>query len=160
MPRPASRVMREKHGGAVREYERRIHADYLGAAHGVMIRAMVRSRPATMPPTLDHLVWPDALLLHSLPECLVTGVQHGIRSLGAGDRISPRLEQRTLILPLADGALSLWHRFALSVRSQDSVSGRLVHLVAQRQRAGSVLDNKALHAFSGLHRLGHGQQAL
>src|SRR5690606_16817873 len=117
MPRPACRVMWEKHGGAVREYERRIHADHLSAAHGVMVWAVVRSRAPAMAPTLDHLVGPDALLLHGLPERLVASVQHGIRSLGAGDRISPRLEQRTLILPLADGALSLWHRFALSLLS-------------------------------------------
>src|SRR5690554_7387193 len=116
MPRPASLVMREKHGGAVRKNERRINADHLSAAHGVMIRAMVRSRPATMPPTLDHLVWPDALLLHGLPERFVTGVEHGVCRLGAGHGIRARLQKRVLVLAFTDEPLSLRHSLALAVR--------------------------------------------
>src|SRR5690606_21896127 len=130
MPRPACRVMREKHCSPVRKHKRRIHAHYLCAAHGVMVWPVMGGRPATMAPTLDHLVGPDALLLHGLPESLVSGIQHGVCCLGAGHGVGAGLEQRTLILPFADGALSLWHRFALSVRSQDSVSGRTIHLVA------------------------------
>src|SRR5690554_4534630 len=159
MPRPASRVMWEKHGGAVRKHKRRIHADNLGSTHGVMIRAVVRSRPAAMAPTLDHLVGPNALLLHGLPERLVSGIQHGVCCLGAGNRIGAGLQKRVLILPFTDEPLSLRHSLALAVRAQDAISGRLVHLVAQRQRTRSVFDNKTLHALGGLHRLGHGQQS-
>src|SRR5690606_26388584 len=152
-------VMREKHGGAVWKNERRIHADHLCAAHGVVVGAMMSGRPATMPPTLYHLIRTDALLLHGLTERFVTGVEHRVCCLGACDCISPRLEQRTLILPFAYEPLSLRHSLALAVRAQDAISGRLVNLVPQRQSAGSVLDDKALHAIGGLHRLGHGQQA-
>src|SRR5690606_28891196 len=75
-------------------------------------------------------------------------------------RISPRLQKRVLVLAFTDEPLSLRHSLALAVRAQDAISGRLVHLVAQRQRPRSVLDNKTLHALGSLHRLGDGQQAL
>src|SRR5690554_1780343 len=115
MPRPASRVMREKHGGAVREYERRIHSDYLCAAHGVMIRAMVRSRATAMAPTLDHLIGPNALLIHGLPERFVTGVEHGVCRLGAVHGIRARIQKRVLVLAFTDEPLSLRHSLALAV---------------------------------------------
>src|SRR5690554_1333570 len=115
MPRTACWVMREKHGGAVREYERRIHADHFGSAHSVMVWPVMGSRAPAMAPTLDHLVGPNALLLQCLPKRLVSGIQHGVCCLCACDCISPRLEQRVLILPLADQPLSLRNSLALAV---------------------------------------------
>src|SRR5690554_2417553 len=115
MPRPACRVMRAKHGGAVREYERRIHADHFGSARSVMVWPVMGSRAPAMTPTLDHLVGPDALLLHGLPECLVSGIQHGVCCLGAGHGISPRLQERVLVLAFTDEPLSLRNSLALAV---------------------------------------------
>src|SRR5690606_25356786 len=89
------------------------------------------SSACTMPPHLDHLVGPDALLFHSLSESLVTGIQHGGCRLGAGHGVGTVLKQGVLVLALTDDALSFWHRFASFVRSQDPVSGRFVNLVSQ-----------------------------
>src|SRR5690554_1341789 len=130
MPRFACLVMRKKHLSAVRKHKRRIHADHLGAAHGVVVWAVMSGRTATMAPTLDHLVGPDALLLHRLAESLVSGIQHGVCCLGAGNRIRARLEQRVLVLAFTDEPLSLRHSFTLAVGFQDAIGRGTVDLVA------------------------------
>src|SRR5690606_29553676 len=158
MSRPSCRIVWVKHRSPVRKHKRCVHADNLCTVHGVMVRAVVRSRSPTMPPTFDHLVGADALLLHGLPEGLIVGIEYGGCRLGAGHGVGTVLEQGALVLALTDDALSFWHRFASFVRSQDPVSGRFVNLVSQGQRPRPVLDNEALNPFGGLHRLSYNSQ--
>src|SRR5690554_696382 len=124
-----------------------------------MVRSVILRCPTTMPPCFLYLIRPDAFVFHRLAERFVLRRQYSITHLCLGHCVSPRLEQRTLVLAFTDEPLSLRHSLALAVRAQDAISGRLVHLVAQRQRTRSVLDNKTLHALGGLHRLGDRQQA-
>src|SRR5690554_1530053 len=115
-----------------------------------MVRSVILRCPTTMPPCFLYLIRPDAFVFHRLAERFVLRRQYSIAHLCLGHCVSPRLEQRTLILPFAYEPLSLRHSLALAVCTQDAISGRLVHLVAQGQRPRSVLDNEALHAIGGL----------
>src|SRR5690554_6288040 len=124
-----------------------------------MVRSVILRCPTTMPPSFLYLVGADSFLIHCLAERFVLRRQYSIAHLCLGNRIGAGLQERVLVLAFTDEPLSLRHSLALAVCAQDAVSGRLVHLVAQRQRTRSVFDNKTLHALGGLHRLSHSKQA-